>query len=434
MSNQIISQRRSTRGQSLVEVALFIPLALIIIAGLVEVGQWLLFQNRVSSVARSAARFGANGGNDENMAIVGLNTVTETMPLDTARWDLFSIRGTVNADGTGFVGAGNDIEFNHIYGDGNSTVFAEMSTTAFRDDLRADILEFLQTQQATGNLDQASAADIQFVGTYAVFESESIIGLDYFVEEFYSVRDFAIMRTFPSSDAANGCTAFPILVQEQRSIDDDPSGSNVFPEWNDFRYPNFTGPSDALSLSDFPFHVPDQPLDEFSTPGTLYRVWNGGGPGNFGWIYWNADVSGSSDVARSLGWPGNSADYVNGPGGSPGPTSAATAAGFSHKVYGYIEPDSDEFPADTSLQIGDKILGRTGVVSSSGIDDALEEHIDNGRKLRFPIYDTATASGSNTVYDLVGFAIFTLHGYNLQQGWILAEFESWDKSCGQRSP
>lgn len=431
MSNFIHRLKRSSRGQSLVEVALFIPLALIIIAGLVEVGQWLLTQNRVSSVARSAARFGASGGNDENMAIVALNTVTETLPLDADRWDIFSIRGTVNADGTGFVDNGNDIVFQHIYGGQITSVIGEMQSPAFKQELRDEILASLQSQQGTSTLDQASAANIQFVGTYAVFEAESIIGLDYFVQDMFSVRDLTIMRTFPSSDAANGCSAFPIMVEQRRSV----GPSNPFPNSSDFTYPKENNPSHppVPQKSDFPFHVDDQPLDEFSTPGTLYRVWNGGGPGNFGWVYWNTDVGGA-DVGRSLEWPGNSVDYVNGPSGNPGANSAATSAGFSHKVYGYIEPSSDEHPADTSLQIGDKLAGATGVVSSNAINDALEGHILNQRQLRLPIYDVATANGSNTEYHIVGFGVFKILGFNLQQGWILAEFIKWDKSCGQPAP
>ncbi|MBK9051336.1 MAG: pilus assembly protein [Chloroflexi bacterium] len=49
------------RGQSLVEVAVFLPVALIIIAGLVELSLFLVTQNRVTTASREAARFGANG-------------------------------------------------------------------------------------------------------------------------------------------------------------------------------------------------------------------------------------------------------------------------------------------------------------------------------------------------------------------------------------
>ncbi|MDJ0753199.1 MAG: pilus assembly protein [Ardenticatenaceae bacterium] len=429
MKHMIKKVRNLKQGQSLVEVALFIPVALIIIAGVVEIGQWLVTQNRVVTAARASTRFGANGGNDENMAIVALNTVTETLPLEADRWDIYSIRGEVNEQGTGFVGAANDITFEHIYGNSNTTFAQELAanTIDVQARLRTDILESLQRQE-DGTLVTESAQGIQFVGTYAVFEAESIIGMDYFVEDVYSVRDLAVMRTYPSTDASNGCSAFPIAVEWQRSVDDDLSGANTFPLPADFSYPTSNEPT----LLDFPNHIPDVPFDQ-APPGTIYRIWDGGGPGNFGWLYWNTDVNGASDVAGSLAWPGNSIDYVNGPNGNPGPNSAATSAGFSHKVWGYIEPNSDEFPADTSMQTGDWVSGRTGAINSSAVNDALEDHIDNERILRLPIWEVSSGSGNNVEYTILSFGLFRLHGFNLTGGqqWILAEFIGLDDSCGQ---
>ena len=44
------------KGQSLVEVALFLPIFIIVLAGLIEVSQLVITQNRVSQAARTAAR------------------------------------------------------------------------------------------------------------------------------------------------------------------------------------------------------------------------------------------------------------------------------------------------------------------------------------------------------------------------------------------
>ena len=66
-------QKQSQRGQSLVEVALFFPIFIILLAGLVEVSQLLITQNRVSSAARAGARFASNGGED-----VGISTSSST--------------------------------------------------------------------------------------------------------------------------------------------------------------------------------------------------------------------------------------------------------------------------------------------------------------------------------------------------------------------
>ena len=51
--------RSQARGQSLVEAALFFPILIFILAGLVEVSNLLMTQNRVTTSSRMAAGFGA---------------------------------------------------------------------------------------------------------------------------------------------------------------------------------------------------------------------------------------------------------------------------------------------------------------------------------------------------------------------------------------
>ena len=57
-------QHKARRGQSLVEVALFFPIFIVLLAGVAEVANILVTQNRVTSAARAATRFGAHGGQD----------------------------------------------------------------------------------------------------------------------------------------------------------------------------------------------------------------------------------------------------------------------------------------------------------------------------------------------------------------------------------
>jgi hypothetical protein len=70
MKRQTITQQKSQRGQSLVEVALFFPIFIILLAGLVEVSQLLITQNRVSSAARAGTRFASDGGEDAGIVTV----------------------------------------------------------------------------------------------------------------------------------------------------------------------------------------------------------------------------------------------------------------------------------------------------------------------------------------------------------------------------
>ncbi|MCB8979548.1 MAG: pilus assembly protein [Ardenticatenaceae bacterium] len=100
MKRHIINSKQAQRGQSLVEVALFFPIFVILLAGLVEVSQLLVTQNRVSSAARAGARFASDGGEDAGIVTVVLNNVTQTLEIDPEVWDIWSIRATVNSAGT----------------------------------------------------------------------------------------------------------------------------------------------------------------------------------------------------------------------------------------------------------------------------------------------------------------------------------------------
>src|SRR5690606_6336155 len=55
-------------GQSLVETALFLPLIILLLAGVLELSNLLLTQNRVSAAALSGTRFVAANFGDEQWA------------------------------------------------------------------------------------------------------------------------------------------------------------------------------------------------------------------------------------------------------------------------------------------------------------------------------------------------------------------------------
>ncbi len=406
-----LRRQKGQEGQSLVELALFLPLVLMLIAGVSEIGQMLLTTNRVQSAVRSATRFGSNGGENAGMVIVGLNTVTQTLPLDSDRWDMWIIRGLTNNTGTGI----NDWEFSHAYGDSNTQRFAEVDEAA----LRAEVLAALQQDYG-----QQGAANIQFVGSYALFDAESILGFEQFLTDVYSVQALNVMRAFPTSVATNGCSAFPIGVEEsKRSLGEE---GNPFPTFSNQTFPQ-AGPN-APTLAQFPNHQIGIPLRD-AQEGYVYHIQDGSGSGGMGWLVWNEYINSSANVlAANLTWPGRSNDYHTVVNGSPG------NSGFPHIVYGFIENGD---PTDTSLHIGDRVSQHTGSVVSSEVRNILEGHIARGRTLRFVVWREGLTggTGNNGWYEVVGFVVMRLHGYSLSQSgggsWILAEFIRWDDSCGQ---
>lgn len=426
----IKQQRRfSDLGQSLVEVALFLPVFLILLGGVVELGQMLITNNRVNTVTNTAARYGSEGGDDEGMVIVALNTITQTLPIDSERWDIWTIRGIVNPQGTQIIP--ESWAFTHVYGEGNTKAF----NSIVAGDVQQAVLNDLQ-RNASGDIDAGSqnrAKDIQFVGTLAIFDAESILGLNVALDDWYSVQALTVMRTYPATPNTNGCDGFPIAVEEtgNRSL-----GTNALP----FPYPDNAGsvypqsphrmqlassyPTGATELQKvrtfFPANYADVPLRD-AQQGYVYKIQNGSGSGSFGWLEWNENPPNNA-LENSLGWPGNSRDYTLGPGG---------------RFAGYQEPGD---PNDRSLHIGDRVLTRTGSVNSNGVRDQLIEHMQRGRTLRVLTWKEGVVgvdhggTGQNAWYRITGFMVVRLHGFKLSQSggsWILGEFISWDDSCGQ---
>jgi hypothetical protein len=143
------------RGQSLVETALFLPILIIVLVGIVEVSTVLITQNRVTTASRVATGFGAVNydrnnwqGTAESMGLVALNTVTETMELDPDLWDIWSIYAEVNAEGTDFE------EFDAIHVAGNNNVISTGEWAVREAEVRADILAELQ---AAGDLQRVKS-------------------------------------------------------------------------------------------------------------------------------------------------------------------------------------------------------------------------------------------------------------------------------------
>lgn len=412
MKNLLQRSFRQENGQSLVEVALFFPILIILLAGVIEVSHLAITQNRVSNAATASSRFASNGGENAGMPRVALNSVTQTLDISEGVWDIWSIRGTVNADGTGF----QTWEFQHLYGISNTHEFVQVSEA----DVMQEVLEELSESEA-------NIGGLRLVGTLALHDVNSILGLESLQElvGFKSMRGFNVQRVFGDNvDQTVGCSGFPIVVHEGvRSVTPPGTGSNPFPDAGDFTYPS----SPAPSYQSFIYHTPDVPLEN-AQEGYVYRVQNGFGTGSFGWLLWNAGRPGSANsLAGSLSWPGDSQDYFDHGDNNIYPAAAA----YPHIVRGYVNPLDN---TDTAIHIGDWITANTGAVNSNEVRNQLNQHIDRERTLRLFVWNESESQGNNGRYRIKGYAVFRLIGYRLQgnESWILAEFIRWDNSCGQQ--
>ena len=413
------------RGQSLVEVALFFPIFIILLAGLVEVSQLLVTQNRVSSAARASTRFASNGGQDEGMVTIIMNNITQTLETDESVWDIWSIRATVGDAGDCFNCPGGSWTFTHIYGISN-TVRAESLDPQ---SIQTRVLNEIQRDEF-GNTVNGIASGLQIVGTYAIHDVDSILGLDAMSQlaGFSSINGLNVMRiTANTQNVTNGCSGFPIVIEEgRRSMTEAEyiEGAAQLGSGNGY-------PQPPPAYNSFIHHTPDVPLLA-AEEGDMFFLQTGGGGGQFGWLTWNAwKNSSANNLEGSLSWPGDSEDYDT-------VETGITPPGFDHPVVGYVAPDD---PTDTSMHIGDWITGEGGSIVSSGVRNTLEGHIEAGRTLRVIVYNNfaehinSPGGPNDPAYQISGFAIFRLHGYKLGQGggesYILAEFIRWDNSCGQ---
>lgn len=394
MAKEAAVKQKKQTGQSLVEVALFLPILVILVAGIVELSQLVITQNRVSNAARTAARFGANGGEDDGIVLVALNTVTQTLEVKPESWDIWTIRGQVNASGDGI----NDdaYTFQHVYGISNTQLFS----TVVAANIKNAIWTELQKNEVAGAATAAQLQDLRFVGTYILHDVESILGLDAFpaLADFSSVRALTVMRvTGLNLQPTNGCDAFPMGVNEIsiRSVTAPGIGSSPYPNTNPSE---FTYPGDPPEYTFFVNHQASQPI-RGSQEGYLFKF----DASTFRWLVWNT-INVANDAAtlnHSLSWPGDSKDY---------PT------------YGYYEPGD---PTDQTLNIGDYVTVSNGTTGS--VSGVLTGHVDRERTLRVVLYDN---EDGGTV-DISGFAIFRIVGFNTSQNWLIAEFIRLDESCGQ---
>lgn len=414
--------RRQEDGQSLAEAALILPVLIILIAGVVEVSHMAVTQSRITSAARSGARFGANGGEDTGMVETTLRTAIETIGDDESVWDIWIIRAQVDDMGDIPI---DDFSFDHVYGLGQTSRFTDTSTITFTNDLRLKIEAQLQLDESA-TPGGADSSGLRVVGVYALYDIDSIIGLNILpnLAGLRSMKGYSIMRQASLAASVNltsGCNGvFPLILHEQtRNMNElefgvlvegnftYPTGSNE-PRWEDFVVPpdlNGDGFPDSLDISEgiegVAYYFPYAPFAAQS----------------MGWLRWNDSITGvgggSSILNESLLWPGNNTLYA----GQPGDTPAGA-------LRGYAEPGD---PTDTTMHLNDWVVGEPSDFTASGVLGTLNNHIDSERALRVVLWEPAPSGGN---YVISGFAIFRIAGYQTNN-WILLEFVRMDRSCGQ---
>jgi len=414
--SHITNRLRDYKGQSLVAMALFSPILVLVLAGLVEVTQLAVTQNRVSTAARNASRYAANGGEDVGMRNTVLNTITGTLLLSSGVWDIWSIRAEV--DSTGDIQADSFL-FEHIYGDGLTEEYGATNTAQFEDELRIRVQDELKKDNS-GAVVGDLGADLDVVGTYILHDVETILGLNVLPNllGFNTVKGFSVMRRASLAATVyttSGCRGvFPIVLDEHVStVTEAEYDALTFahplakPAWE-----TFSGqPASSTPL-------------QSAREGNIFKLDLGTGASNFNWLRWNTGIAGINPppnghgvLATSLIWPGNSDDYAD-HGDPPVPD---TFRGFADAVDSDdLEMHEDDWVAQDTLPPGP---------SYAGVEGELKDHIDKDRALRLVLWDSSASGYTPNRFQVSGFGIFRLRAFG--SGWILVELVRLDNSCGQ---
>jgi hypothetical protein len=434
------------------------------LAGIVEVSNLLITQNRVTTSSRMAAGYGAAnfdrgnwanaGGTAEDMGIVALNTISDSMPLNTDQWDIYSAHGLTNQEGTDF----DVFESEWVYGVHNVVTDAEW--IGMEADIKAQILDSLQAE-CPG--DPASCAgNIEFVVSVPFHNLDTILGIPVWQwVGFQRVRGMTVMRIRPEVEAA-GCAILPIAVRlNQWSLYPSnwpagtPEGAPLyFPGDPVDLFPQGTKPPDGYDLpkkdGDNNKQTPNPPptylnneiapnldTDTFvrNTPGitlkqaiaeddrfsgAIFWARDFTSSGNLGWLSWDGSTA-QPDLEASIDPPGNFVEVY------PGSNADLSVDDKGDPLRSFETGDADGW-----LERGEWIESATGNMDSIS-SNLYYPYVYEGREVGIIVFSrTDEEGGANRMYEAFDFITVRILGFSFDgvDKWIVFEFISADLVCG----
>ncbi|MFW5941255.1 MAG: TadE/TadG family type IV pilus assembly protein [Chloroflexota bacterium] len=423
-----------SKGQSLVETALFLPILIILLGGLVEVSNLLVTQNRVATAARAGTGFAAANyrGDDWNdtdtwpvaMANAAKNNVTDTLDLDEERWDIYVVKATLNPDGSEFT------EWNDEHAYGTGAVVTEDEWNDREQEMQNAVIDALSD----------SELGLEIVATLAFHDRQSLLGLNAFnFGPLTEVRGVSVMRVdeqpayagcavLPISVALNQFSAYPSNWPVGESYDgahpDDPADeSQIFPTNvtypGDLVYVNEPGAApDRLNTDTFTRNIPGVPLLE-ADEGYLYWARQSEGSGSFGWLRWTGPGS-ARNLGESLAFPGDFHEKY--PGGD---------ADMDRIDSG---PDDVSGDGDGILEVGEWVQTSTGEIASNHVRPVIRDYVEKQQPVTLLVYDiTNGQTGQNRTYRVAGFVEVVLQGYvtsgSPSERGIIFEFVRFANEC-----
>jgi len=402
--------RRAARGQSFVEFALVMPILLIIVAGVLEVGNTLTIYNRVQLAAREGARFAAAGGADVEEIIDQASR--ESLEMDEDFLTVWVIRPTINAENTDADPEPEIWEWENggtmNWGVSEDCIFGDLCDANTPSPVRPkrvlDEVAKAQTQREPAEIDGTT-----FAVVVVYYEVDTILNLPFWRAESTTaqgripVTAFGVMAQEVDTEAiamlSSGCSAYSLLIEESHVL--------------------------GLDEGDrFTLHVnqlPGNPQDEFAF---------------VGWRF-------NEPTPVGNGEPHVNPSYLINQGGKPG--SFNFPGTINHPLLGFLEYD-DVPEDDTGLHRGDWVLANEGKPSNASTP--LNDHINAERVIRIMLYRYQPGVNpgyySHTYghpgepnpgpelwqYRVDNFALVRIITWSPSNDTITFEFVRLDESCG----
>ena len=386
------SPRTSRKGQSLVEMAIIAPILLIMFIGVLEVGWAVRNFVVVQNATREAARFAARGRyldfSEIDPAQIGytsvvsheLDSIARQLPLDV---NPDSPTGTIIVShvlvDTGECGGGtqNDLILTPVtpgYGHFTATYGQPQAS---RVDFSA-LAEEMRVENEAFNCQLAARSPGQYIPSV-----NSVI----VVETFYG-HHLLVGTPFLSPFLADENDLIWLYTRTIMRITADARGQV---------------PSAGVGCEVYPIAVHTDTIDAMQAGDGTGQIFNGSGAGNFGWLSWN-------------GWPGHTSEtYLE--------------EELANPRLSINEFEDAKDPSDTYLNAHDWVWGSTGVVSSIGVRDELNDLVTSGKTIRIPVWDIAEGQGGGTVYHIDRFVLVRLTAFDLDAKWIEATFVGEDPNA-----
>jgi len=225
--------QQKNKGQSVVEMAVMLPILLIIVVGLVEIGAVLFTQMTVTNAAREGARFGVAGATDNDITIVTQNALATILKYDDTNVNLYVIRGKTGPDGRFNTGS-QDIR--------SASYWRVQQTISGTTPSQAVLPSTIESALAY-------SPDVEVLIVQAFYDHQSLLGLSFvdFLADRMVLSSYTLMRMESPNVRDVGCKVYPIAVH-----------------------------LDSINTRD---------------PGTsmMTHILNGEAPGNFGWLRWSSE-------------------------------------------------------------------------------------------------------------------------------------------------